>query len=108
MTNTTWDQHSVKALRRHLGFNQVDFAAEIGVRQQTVSEWERGKYIPRGATAKLLTMAKERSAFSYPSPFDALAMEALQEDRDGETVSIEQLAQEHQEENGEANAETSQ
>lgn len=43
--------------REDAGFTQVTFAKELGVSQQAVSEWERGKY-PRDAmkvrVAKLL------------------------------------------------------
>jgi DNA-binding transcriptional regulator YiaG len=67
-----WDRHNIRALRRHLGFNQRDFASEIGVRQQTVSEWEQGKYIPRGATAKILGITQEKSGFSYHAVPEAM------------------------------------
>ena len=47
------------ALRRRLGLSQADFAARLGVRQQTVSEWETGRYIPRGASLTVLRMVAE-------------------------------------------------
>ncbi len=61
----SWDRASVRALRRHLGFSQRQLAEEMGVRQQTVSEWETGAYRPRGASARLLTMVAERAEFEY-------------------------------------------
>jgi DNA-binding transcriptional regulator YiaG len=60
-----WDASSVQGLRRHLQLTQSELAAEIGVRQQTVSEWETGQYTPRGASEKLLNMVAERGGFEY-------------------------------------------
>ena len=40
-------------------------SSELGVRQQTVSEWETGLYQPRGASARLLTLVAERAGFRY-------------------------------------------
>lgn len=67
-----WDAERVRALRRRLGLSQSELARELGVRQQTVSEWETAAYRPRGASAKLLTLVAERAGFGYdPSPDDA-------------------------------------
>jgi DNA-binding transcriptional regulator YiaG len=52
----------VAALRRRLGLTQAAFARELGVRQQTVSEWETGRYQPRGASARLLSLLAEQAA----------------------------------------------
>ncbi len=60
-----WEAVSVRALRRHLGLSQRGMAAELGTRQQTVSEWETGLYRPRGTSARLLTLIAERAAFQY-------------------------------------------
>ena len=60
-----WDAASVRALREHLGATQGELADELGVRQQTVSEWETSAYRPRGASARLLSMVAERAAFTY-------------------------------------------
>ena len=60
-----WEAASVRALRRHLGLSQRGMAAELGTRQQTVSEWETGLYRPRGASARLLTIIAERARFEY-------------------------------------------
>jgi DNA-binding transcriptional regulator YiaG len=60
-----WDAAGVHALRRHLGLTQQELADELGTRQQTISEWERGLYRPRGASARLLTLVAERASFSY-------------------------------------------
>ncbi|HUF54058.1 MAG TPA: helix-turn-helix domain-containing protein [Dehalococcoidia bacterium] len=60
-----WDGASVRALRGHLALTQDGLAEELGVRQQTVSEWETGQYRPRGASAKLLSMVAERAGFEY-------------------------------------------
>jgi DNA-binding transcriptional regulator YiaG len=58
-----WDAGSVRALRRFLGMSQSAFAAELGIRQQTVSEWETGLYRPRGASSTLLTMLAVGAGF---------------------------------------------
>ena len=60
-----WDAAGVHALRRHLGLTQQELAEELGTRQQTISEWERGLYRPRGASARLLTLVAERADFAY-------------------------------------------
>lgn len=61
----TWEASGVRALRRHLGLSQKGLAEELGVRQQTVSEWETGLYRPRGASARLLAIIAERASFEY-------------------------------------------
>ncbi|MBI2886817.1 MAG: helix-turn-helix transcriptional regulator [Chloroflexi bacterium] len=60
-----WSAATVRALRDHLGLTQEELAQELGTRQQTISEWERGIYQPRGAAATLLTLVAERAAFPY-------------------------------------------
>ena len=60
-----WDSDAVRALRAHLGATQGALADELGVRQQTVSEWETGVYQPRGASARLLSMVAEQADFIY-------------------------------------------
>lgn len=63
-----WDAGSVRALRRFLGMSQSAFAAELGIRQQTVSEWETGLYRPRGASSTLLTMFAISAGFIAGMP----------------------------------------
>ena len=60
-----WDGAQIRALRQHLGLTQQQMADELGIRQQTVSEWETGMYQPRGTSSTLLTMVAERAGFSY-------------------------------------------
>ncbi len=60
-----WDAGSIRALRSHLELTQVELAGQMGIRQQTVSEWEQGDYEPRGASAKLLSIIADRSGFKY-------------------------------------------
>ena len=60
-----WDDTAVQGLRKHLGSTQGELADELGVRQQTVSEWETGIYQPTGASVKLLTIVAERAGFTY-------------------------------------------
>jgi len=60
-----WSPEEIKALRAHMGLSQRDLAKELGVRQQTISEWETGVYKPRRYTAKYLTLIAERVGFLY-------------------------------------------
>ncbi len=60
-----WNAQQVRALREHLGLTQEQMAAELGSRQQTISEWETGQYRPRGTSARLLTLIAERGGFPY-------------------------------------------
>ncbi len=61
----SWDAGSIRALRNHLVLTQVELAGQMGIRQQTVSEWEQGDYEPRGASARLLSIIADRSGFKY-------------------------------------------
>ncbi|MSQ33602.1 MAG: XRE family transcriptional regulator [Dehalococcoidia bacterium] len=61
----SWDAEQVRALRAQLGLTQARMAEEMGVRQQTISEWETGAYQPRGASATLLGVVAERAGFEY-------------------------------------------
>jgi len=60
-----WDGDLVKALRRHLNLSQAELAEELGVRQQTISEWETGAYEPRRAMCKYLSRVAEDAGFTY-------------------------------------------
>lgn len=56
-----WDNVRVARLRARLGLSQAAFARRLGVRQQTVSEWETGRYAPRGASARILSLLAEEA-----------------------------------------------
>jgi DNA-binding transcriptional regulator YiaG len=43
--------------------SQEQFAIELGVRQQTVSEWENGRYLPKRSMSKLLTFLAIKANF---------------------------------------------
>ena len=58
-----WTAERVAALRAELALTQAEFAEELGVRQQTVSEWETGRYRPRGASARVLQLLEERGVY---------------------------------------------
>jgi DNA-binding XRE family transcriptional regulator len=62
-----WNGDLVRALRDHLGLNQRDMARQLGVRQQTISEWESGVYEPTRARSRHLSLIAERSGFPYSS-----------------------------------------
>jgi len=64
-TDIPWDAETIKQLRDFMGLTQQQFAEELGVRQQTISEWEVGKYTPRRSTSKYLSLVAERAGFTY-------------------------------------------
>ena len=65
MSERDWDRLRIRALRQHMRLTQDGFARHLGVRQQTVSEWETGVYEPRGTSVTLLRMVAEKSSFDY-------------------------------------------
>ncbi len=65
MNQPQWDSEYIRALRRHLGLTQRELANRLGTRQQTISEWEKGMYKPRGTSATLLSIIAERAKFKY-------------------------------------------
>ena len=60
-----WDGDQIHTLRVHLGLTQSEMAEKLGTRQQTISEWEKGMYKPRGTSATLLSIIAERARFKY-------------------------------------------
>ena len=60
-----WNADNIRALRRHLDMSQQQMSEELGIRQQTVSDWELGYHRPRGGMAHLLTIVAERAEFRY-------------------------------------------
>jgi DNA-binding transcriptional regulator YiaG len=60
-----WDAEQVRRLRAALRLSQQALAEELGVRQQTISEWETGLYQPRGASARMLDVVAERAGVEY-------------------------------------------
>lgn len=60
-----WNSGMIRALRQHMEMSQGELAEELGVRQQTVSEWETGAYAPSRASSKHLGLVAERAGFAY-------------------------------------------
>lgn len=60
-----WDAERVRLLREHLGLTQAELSELLNARQQTISEWERGRHRPRGPSARLLSHVAEDSEFEY-------------------------------------------
>ena len=48
--------------------SQRQFAQEVNARQQTVSEWETGRYRPRGPSARLLSWIAEEAGYYAAGP----------------------------------------
>lgn len=63
----TWKANAIKALRIYKGLNQEQFASELGVRRETVSEWENSKYEPDRSKCKLLNIIAKQANFAEPS-----------------------------------------
>ncbi|WP_008311802.1 helix-turn-helix transcriptional regulator [Leptolyngbya sp. PCC 6406] len=53
---TVWNEVTIRSLRQHLHLTQAEFADTLGVRRQTVSEWENGVYTPERSTIKHLQL----------------------------------------------------
>lgn len=60
-----WDGTMIKALRFHLSLSQAELADQLGMRQQTISDWEVGSYVPRRSNSKYLTMFADQANFKY-------------------------------------------
>jgi DNA-binding transcriptional regulator YiaG len=60
-----WTPERIKELRRFAGWTQQDLADRMGVRQQTVSEWETGLHLPRYSTSKHLNLIAQEIRFPY-------------------------------------------
>lgn len=58
-----WNSTTIHALREHMGVSQNALAEELGVRQQTISEWETGAYTPTRASARALARIAEAAGF---------------------------------------------
>lgn len=61
-----WRQDAIQALRKHMGLTQAEFAQRLGVRRQTVSEWENGAYDPDRSTTRFLEHIAQQSNFPAP------------------------------------------
>ncbi|PSN11150.1 transcriptional regulator [filamentous cyanobacterium CCT1] len=58
-----WKGNAVKALRLYKGLSQEQFANELGVRRETVSEWENSRYEPDRSKRKLLSLIAKQVNF---------------------------------------------
>ena len=65
-----WNSKSIHLLRSHMGMTQQEMAVKLGIRQQTVSDWETGMYEPRGTSNTLLNIIAERTGFTYETAKD--------------------------------------
>jgi DNA-binding transcriptional regulator YiaG len=69
-TDFKWQADNIRSLRSHLGLSQTALSREIGIRQQTISEWETGMYAPRGASVTILTLLAVSSSFKFGTDSD--------------------------------------
>ena len=71
-----WHAEAVRNLRYQLRLTQREMAQHLGVRQQTVSDWETGVYAPRGASRRVLSMVAEQAARYATGPAMGVAEQA--------------------------------
>ena len=71
-----WEAEDVAGLRYDLGLSQHEFSRMLGVRQQTVSEWETGLHAPRGASRRMLHFVAEQRAAYVTGPRQARGKKA--------------------------------
>tara|TARA_B100001750_G_scaffold223382_1_gene213556 strand:- start:5 stop:409 length:405 start_codon:yes stop_codon:yes gene_type:complete len=64
-SNFIWNSKTIKSLRVYTDMSQTDLALKIGVRQQTISEWETETYRPRGASIKMLNMVAADFGYDF-------------------------------------------
>ncbi len=57
-----WPTEKVSGLRYRLGVSQQQMAQLLGVRQQTVSDWETGLHEPQGTSRRMLSIIAEDPA----------------------------------------------
>lgn len=62
-TDYHWNSETIRGLRKFLRLSQSAFSKQLGIRQQTVSEWETGVYEPRGASSTLLNLIASGAGF---------------------------------------------
>ncbi len=65
-----WSAEQIKALREFAGWSQQELANRLGVRQQTVSDWELGIHTSRRSMGKLLQMVAESVGYTYNTNLD--------------------------------------
>jgi DNA-binding transcriptional regulator YiaG len=65
-----WQQDAIRALRKHMQMTQSQFAEELGVRRQTISEWENGVYDPDRSTSRFLRLIAQQAKFKEPESED--------------------------------------
>ena len=88
-----WTAQSIRAFRMHLRQSQAAFANELGIRQQTVSEWETGMYEPRGASITILNLLATGSSFDFAelSKMDNSEIRKIQ----GQNQGVQQFSRIH-------------
>ena len=84
-----WDGEAIEALRRHMEMTQAEFAERLGVRQQTVSEWETGAYLPKRSTSKHLSLVAEQVDFGYGEEEEEDELEDELEDEEEKEIGEE-------------------
>ena len=71
-----WNAETIRGLRKFLRLSQSAFSKQLGVRQQTVSEWETGVYEPRGASTTLLSMVATGAGYGLVERLESEAQPA--------------------------------
>ena len=90
-----WNAAAIRRLRAHLGLTQAELADELNTRQQTISEWERGAYRPRGPSARLLTRVAEDVSFAYEPGAPSATQNTARSTARGSDEGDDQLERNH-------------
>jgi putative transcriptional regulator len=77
---------NVKAIRKHVGMTQTEFAAAFGISVSTLRHWERGDRIPRGPARVLLCVVAKApravlSALATPGDGEDASASGMEEPR---------------------------
>ncbi|GHV17336.1 hypothetical protein FACS189425_03360 [Clostridia bacterium] len=59
----SYSAEEIKRIRGELGMTQNVFAGVIGVSKKTVESWEAGRYVPDGASRRLLSIMQQDPTF---------------------------------------------
>jgi putative transcriptional regulator len=87
---------NVKAIRKHVGMTQTEFAAAFGISLSTLRHWERGDRIPRGPARVLLHVV----AKAPRTVLNAIATPGSSEDTPGTEEPLSLLGSDGEEPRG--------